>query len=63
MKRGMADLTIEKPLSKMPQEILNLQKSAYQSEGELYNDPSIDPLNQTLDDLQTILRAGCFLRR
>ena len=30
-------------------EILNLQKLAYRSEAEIYNDWSIAPLHQTLD--------------
>jgi GNAT superfamily N-acetyltransferase len=44
-------------------EILALQKLAYQSEAELYNDFSIPPLTQTLDELiesfarNTILKA------
>jgi ech hydrogenase subunit C len=62
MKRGMADLTIEKAVIEDAQEILNLQKSAYQSEGELYNDPSIDPLNQTLDDLQNDFKSRMFFK-
>ncbi len=45
--------------------ILELQKQAYQSEAEIYDDFAIPPLLQTLDDLKkeftakTVLKAVC----
>lgn len=54
---------IEKALFEDLEEILELQKLAYRSEGELYNDYTIEPLTQTIEsikedyDKQTILKA------
>jgi GNAT superfamily N-acetyltransferase len=42
-------------------EILDLQKLAYHSEAELLNDYSIQPLTQTLTDLQNEFYKGIFL--
>jgi len=43
-------------------EILNLQKLAYQSEAELLNDYSIQPLTQTLTELQNEFNNGIVLK-
>lgn len=54
---------IEKALFEDLEEILALQKLAYMSEGELYNDYTIEPLTQTIESIkedynkQTILKA------
>jgi ribosomal protein S18 acetylase RimI-like enzyme len=39
-------------------ELLTLQRAAYVSEAQLYDDPSLPPLVQTLDELRTELAAG-----
>lgn len=43
-------------------EILELQKLAYQSEAELYNDYNIPPLLQTLDELISQFKENVFLK-
>ena len=42
-------------------EILELQKLAYQSEAAIYNDWSIPPLTETLDDVKRELVKSTFL--
>lgn len=42
--------------------ILELQKMAYQSEARLYNDFSIPPLTQTLDDIEEQFQTHIFLK-
>ena len=42
--------------------ILELQKLAYQSEARLYDDRSIPPLTQTLDDLHAEFSRARFLK-
>jgi indole-3-glycerol phosphate synthase len=44
------------------QAILNLQKLAYQSEAELYQDWTISPLTQTLEELAREFEMQCFLK-
>lgn len=43
-------------------EILLLQKMAYTSEAEIYNDYSIEPLVQTLGQLQKQLKITLYLK-
>lgn len=43
-------------------EILTLQKLAYQSEGEIYNDFGIAPLTQTLEELGEESKASTILK-
>lgn len=43
-------------------EILALQKLAYQSEAKLYDDYSIPPLTQTLDDIKAQFHTHIFLK-
>lgn len=43
-------------------EILDLQKLAYVSEAEIYNDYSIPPLTQTLEQIQTDFENQLFLK-
>ncbi|MFD1674071.1 GNAT family N-acetyltransferase [Alicyclobacillus fodiniaquatilis] len=56
-------MKIEKASVSDAEEILSLQKLAYRSEAEIYNDFSIEPLVQTLEQLQnqfddhTVLKA------
>jgi hypothetical protein len=42
--------------------ILELQKLAYQSEGQLYNDFKIPPLTQTLNELESDFTSKVFLK-
>lgn len=42
--------------------ILELQKLAYQSEAQLYNDLNIPPLTQTLDELRSDFTTKVFLK-
>ena len=44
------------------EEILALQRLAFQREGELYNDFSIPPLTQTLDDLRADFPDKVYLK-
>ncbi len=44
------------------EKILQLQKQAYLSEAELYNDYNIKPLIQTLDDIQQDFSKKVFLK-
>jgi ribosomal protein S18 acetylase RimI-like enzyme len=43
-------------------EILALQKLAYQSEAELYDDPSIPPLTQTIGGIERDFKSHLFLK-
>lgn len=43
-------------------EILALQKLAYQSEAELYDDYTIPPLTQTLEEIEAAFKRQVFLR-
>lgn len=44
------------------EEILNLQKTAYISEAQLYNDFSIPPLTQTLENINEEFSSKLFLK-
>jgi ribosomal protein S18 acetylase RimI-like enzyme len=44
------------------QEILDLQKLAYQREGDRYNDYTIPPLTQTLGEIQADFQKMAFLK-
>ncbi len=44
------------------EEILNLQKLAYQSEAVIYDDWSIPPLTQTLDEIKKEFTGTTFLK-
>lgn len=43
-------------------DILDLQYLAYQSEAEIYNDPNIPPLKQTLDEVEREFDKGVILK-
>ncbi len=45
------------------EEILELQKLTYQSEASIYNDWSIPPLTQTLEDIKEEFSKNTFLRQ
>ncbi len=53
---------IEPAESKDLDEILELQKKAYQSEAEIHDDFSIPPLHQNLDDTKAEFQRQLFLK-
>lgn len=55
-------IQIEKAIETDLDEILNLQRLAYQSEAILLNNFSIPPLMQTLDEVQQEFAHGVFLK-
>jgi len=55
-------MVIEKATISDAEEILSLQKLAYKSEAELYNDFSIPPLVQSLEELTDDLKKLFFLK-
>ena len=55
-------MMIERALLEDAAEILDLQKLAYLSEAAIYNDYSIPPLTQTLDQIQTDFEKQIVLR-
>lgn len=62
MLSGLAELVIEEASKKDAKEILELQKLAYQSEAEIYNDYSLAPLNQTLNEIEDDFENKFFLK-
>ena len=55
-------MEIIKATSSDLQEILNLQKIAYQSEAEIVGDYTIAPLTQTLDGIREDFESGVILK-
>jgi len=55
-------MSIEQAAIEDAQEILALQKLTYVSEAEIYNDFSIPPLHQTLDEIKAEFADQCFLK-
>ena len=55
------DINIERADFDDLPDILALQKLAFISEAELYNDYNIEPLNQTLDLIQNDFKIYLFL--
>jgi len=55
-------MNIEVATTQDAQSILELQKLAYVSEAEIYNDYDIDPLTQTLDSLQDDFEKQVFFK-
>lgn len=55
-------MIIERALETDLEEILDLQKAAYISEAELYNDYNIQPLRQTLEDIIKEYTDKTFLK-
>ena len=55
-------MNIEVATTQDAQSILELQKLAYVSEAEIYNDYDIDPLTQTLDSLQGAFEKQVFFK-
>lgn len=53
---------IEPATAEDAREILDLQKLAYRSEAEIYDDYSIPPLTQSLEDIQAAFYEKTFLK-
>jgi ech hydrogenase subunit C len=62
MASGIEEIGIRLANIKEAQEILALQKLAYQSEAEIYNDYSLAPLTQTLEELKEDFGNKVFLK-
>ena len=60
--RDMKSLLIEHAQVEDAEVILDLQKRAYLSEAEIYNNASIPPLTQTLDEIRTEFDQQIFLK-
>jgi ribosomal protein S18 acetylase RimI-like enzyme len=58
----MTDVEIERASVSNAEEILALQKLAYRSEAEIYGDPRIPPLTQTLGELRQDFKKQVFLK-
>jgi ribosomal protein S18 acetylase RimI-like enzyme len=55
-------MRIERALVDDAEEILTLQKKAYQSEAEIYGDFTIPPLTQTLEEIRNDFEKQLFLK-
>ena len=55
-------MIIERAKIKDAKGILDLQKLAYKSEAEIYNDYTIPPLTQTLEEIRTDFESHVFLK-
>lgn len=55
-------MTIQRAVKNDMQEILQLQYLAYQSEAQLFENPNIPPLSQTLEDIEEEFDTGIFLK-
>ena len=62
MASGAVVFSIEPAVIALAPQILALQKMAYQSEAELYNDFGLPPLCQTLEELQADFNDKMFLK-
>lgn len=58
----MSSLDIEEATISDAEEILNLQKRAYESEDKLYDNVTIPPLNQTLEEIKAEFEDHTFLK-
>ncbi len=62
IQSGKVPLLIEPAVLSDAPQILDLQRLAYQSEAELYNDFTLSPLRQTLEELQKDFESNLFLK-
>ncbi|EKD26904.1 MAG: hypothetical protein ACD_79C00972G0010 [uncultured bacterium] len=62
MVNNLGMLTIEPATKNDALEILELQKTSYRNEVELYNDPSYPPLTQTVESLVETFEKEYFLK-
>jgi ribosomal protein S18 acetylase RimI-like enzyme len=60
--REKSGMTFERATVLDAEEILSLQKLAYRSEAEIYNDFSIPPLLQTLEEIRKDFESQLFLK-
>ena len=58
-----SDMMIEGAMVSDIEEILSLQKLAYRSEAEIYNDFNIPPLVQTLEGIKNDFENQIFLKK
>ncbi|MCD7973199.1 MAG: GNAT family N-acetyltransferase [Candidatus Azobacteroides sp.] len=58
----MNSLLIQRATFDDLEKILELQKTAFLSEAELYNDYSLEPLTQTLDSIRNEFKHSIFLK-
>jgi quercetin dioxygenase-like cupin family protein len=61
-KEYIRTLKIQKATATDSENILEVQKLAYQSEAERYNDYNIPPLKQTIDELKRQFKTHIFLK-
>ncbi len=62
MSAGLEQLEITSAVPGDAEQILALQKLAFQSEAEIYNDFNLSPLKQTLEELQEDFKNKLFLK-
>ena len=62
IRKGNIKVLIELASIEDAKEILSLQKIAYLSEAEIYNDYSIPPLTQTINQIETDFENQLFLK-
>lgn len=62
MAKGLAELIIDRAELADATELLNIQKLAYQSEAEIYNDFSLSPLQQNIEEIQSDFKNRTFFK-
>ncbi len=62
MAKGLEELTITRAELADASELLHIQKLAFQSEAEIYNDFSLSPLRQNLDEIQSDFQTRTFFK-
>lgn len=62
VREGLVQLKIVPAEEKDAADILDLQRMAYRSEAEIYQDQSIEPLLQTLDEMKEDFKTKFFLK-
>jgi ribosomal protein S18 acetylase RimI-like enzyme len=62
VENGIGQLVISQADEADLPEILAVQKTAYQSEAEVYNDPTLPPLQQTLEQLREAFKTQIIFK-
>jgi GNAT superfamily N-acetyltransferase len=62
LKQEHTTMRVERATVDDAEEILSLQKLAYQSEAEIYDDITIPPLTQTLEEIKKDFEGQVFLK-
>jgi GNAT superfamily N-acetyltransferase len=62
LKQEHTTMRVERATVDDAEEILSLQKLAYQSEAEIYDDFTIPPLTQTLEEIKKDFESQIFLK-